>query len=180
MYKTAQVSGFTLVELLVTVSLIAIVTGAVIPNFNSYIRNQNLIQAKEIFKSDLRSVQNKALTGAYSNNTVLVGGVPTQVKYWGVYLRANSGTYTSFITPSATLATCNAAVAGTLTAENIPSTSTLQSSIQFQQNGNSCCLFFSYQNGDITNTCTSSTTLNVGYSTTEMSAVTYNSMGLIY
>jgi len=67
--------GFSFVELLVVVSLITLISGAVLPGFNSYIKSQNLKQAAEQVASDLRTVQNKALGGVLSSDPSVV--------YWG-------------------------------------------------------------------------------------------------
>lgn len=67
--------GFTLIELLVVISIIAIITGAIVPNFNTYIKNQNLRQSGDQIKTDLRSIQNRALTGV---------GYDIYKGYWGV------------------------------------------------------------------------------------------------
>lgn len=45
------------------VSIIAIIGGGIIPSFSQYLNDQNLKQAQEQLKSDLRTIQNKALTG---------------------------------------------------------------------------------------------------------------------
>ena len=55
--------GFTLIELLIVVTIMAVLTGALIPSFSKYIDNQNVRQALEQVKDDLRNTQNNALTG---------------------------------------------------------------------------------------------------------------------
>ena len=84
--------GFSFVELLIVVSLITLISGAVLPGFNSYIRTQNLKQAAEQIAGDLRTVQNKALSGVLSSEP--------SVAYWGA--SSSSGSYAlSFNTFSA-------------------------------------------------------------------------------
>ena len=48
--------GFTLVELLIAVSIITILSAFLIPGFTNYIDSQNIVQAQEVFKSDLRTI----------------------------------------------------------------------------------------------------------------------------
>ena len=78
--------GFSFIELLIVVSLITLISGAALPGFNSYIKNQNLKQSAEQVSSDLRTVQNKALGGVLSSSE-------PRVAYWG----ASSSAESSFI-----------------------------------------------------------------------------------
>jgi len=74
--------GFTFVELLIVVSLITLIVGASLPRFNSYIKTQNLKQAAEQIASDLRTAQNKALSGVLSSEP--------PVAYWGAFPSSGS------------------------------------------------------------------------------------------
>jgi len=58
-----QVSGFTLIELMVVVSLIAIMFSIGLASYNTFNRNQILQQAAEETRSNLRLAQNYALVG---------------------------------------------------------------------------------------------------------------------
>jgi len=86
--------AFTLIELLIVISLITAITGATIPSFVGYIKSQNVKQAREQVKSDLRSLQNNALT-----NSVPLGVTPTTPIFWGVRFLASSADYYYFATP---------------------------------------------------------------------------------
>lgn len=55
--------GFTLIELMVAVSVGLVVTGMVIVNYNSYNTTQVLRQAALTLKNDIRFVETKAATG---------------------------------------------------------------------------------------------------------------------
>ena len=90
--------AFTLIELMIVVTIITIVSGASIPAFSKYIRNQNLKQAREQLKSDFRNIQNKALTGALSDQQI--GSPPQKMEFWGISFTANSPNYTFFISPT--------------------------------------------------------------------------------
>lgn len=56
-------SAFTLIELLVAVAIIALLTMISIPAFSGFARRQTLYQATKDLKTDLRSAQNKAVSG---------------------------------------------------------------------------------------------------------------------
>lgn len=56
-------AGFTLIEILVAVSLIVILTSVSLPSFNTFTKRQRLIQAAKDLKSHLRGAQSKALAG---------------------------------------------------------------------------------------------------------------------
>jgi prepilin-type N-terminal cleavage/methylation domain-containing protein len=127
---SAQSSAFTLIELLVVVSLITIMTGALIPSFTGYLDDQNLKQAQEAVKNDLRSVQNKALAGSLTDNP--------NVKYWGIRFNSDSGTYTY-------LTSVNAACDSP---DNHSSSEALPGSIVVR-NAGTTCVFFSVANGDL-------------------------------
>lgn len=124
---SAQNSAFSLIELLVVVSLITIMTGTLIPSFTAYLDDQNLKQAQEAVKNDLRSAQNKAMAGSLSDNTVL---------YWGIRFNSGSGTYTYLTSIDAN---CNSP-------DNNYSSEVLPGSIVI--NGATNCVFFSVANGD--------------------------------
>jgi type II secretory pathway pseudopilin PulG len=135
-------AGFTLIELLISASIVMIIAAGIIPSFSGYIKDQNLKQAQEQLKSDLRTIQNRALTGALSDVTMGTPAVP--VLYWGVVFYApddNSGTntYKSFVSNSAS--SCP------------PSPKIDQGTYTFKNNiryfDNTVCLFFSIKNGDL-------------------------------
>lgn len=100
--------GFTLIELIVVVSIITILSGAMLPGFTKYIANQNKRQAQEQVKSDLRTVQNKALAG--------VGSIDPSVVYWGIMFDDKSAKYTFF---SSSGTTCGSGFNNETTSENL-------------------------------------------------------------
>lgn len=163
-HSKSNAKGFTLIELLMSVSLILIVTGALIPSFNAYMKSQSLKQAQEFLKSDLRSVQNKALTGAESQDTSL--------KYWGVKFSQNSANYTYHVS---TTTDC-----GALNSSTQRGTATLPGVIVVKSP--SGCVFFSMANGNALGTDgLSSEKISLGYpSGTDTKEVLFNSGGLIY
>ena len=101
MNKSARVllalQGFTLIEVLLVVSILAIMTATLIPSFDSYIKNQNLKQAQEAVKNDLRTMQNRAMTGASSGSGIT---------YWGIYFADETNSYS--LNSTSTPATCAA------------------------------------------------------------------------
>jgi len=165
--RSAQ-AGFTLIELLISVTIITIITAGIVPAFSNYIRNQSLKQAQEQLKSDLRTVQNKALTGALSDQ--MVGGV--LMKYWAIRFNTDSNIYYYFITSDNT--TCPAAP-GSL--PNNQGNGYFTSSIKVRSAGG--CLFFAVADGGISGL---GSPIVVGYSATatDERSVKFNSTGLIY
>ena len=132
--------GFTLIELLIVISLIIIITGAVIPSFNTYINNQNVKQSQEALKDDMRTIQNKALNGELAQTEL--GG--NKVKYWGIEFVQGSPTYTYFI--SVDTSTCGGGVTrqDQRVSDALPGESVIRN-----PDG---CVFFSFSNGDIVST----------------------------
>jgi prepilin-type N-terminal cleavage/methylation domain-containing protein len=165
--------GFTLVEMLITVSIIVITTAATIPSFTSYMRNQTVQQATELLKSDIRSVQNKAQTGALSD-TQISG---TTITHWGVRFAPNSSVYEYFIS---TNTTCPS---GAIAASQLQGTGSLNSSMSIKGIGAYTCLFFSVANGDAIGGF-SANRIIVGYNgstaTGDCRNLYYTSPGLIY
>jgi len=146
MKPALSLKGFTLIELLIVISLIIIITGAVVPSFNTYIDNQNVKQAQEAVKDDLRTVQNKALNGEQAQ-TELPNPGDTKVAYWGVEFVQDSPTYTYFISVDAT--TCG----GGVTRSDQRVSNPLPGGSVIRSPGG--CVFFSYSNGDIISTLNS-------------------------
>lgn len=127
--------GFTLVEILLVVSIIAILSGFLIPGFSNYIENQNIRQGQELFKSDLRTVQNKALTG--------VGSTSTSINYWGLKITDAAATnYYFFSSDEASSTACdNVNISTADRSESLPGGVAVL-------NAANSCVFFSLENGD--------------------------------
>ncbi|MFC1756147.1 prepilin-type N-terminal cleavage/methylation domain-containing protein [Patescibacteria group bacterium] len=134
--------GFTLIELLIVISLIIVITGAVIPSFNTYIDNQNVKQAQEAVKDDMRTIQNKALNGELAQ-TELDGN---KVKYWGIEFVQDSPTYIYFISVDTTICGEADTVQRQRTSSPLPGESVIRNP--------SGCVFFSFSNGDVDSTLT--------------------------
>jgi len=89
----AQTSpGFTLVELIVAVSILTIISAASIPNFSTFIKSQNLVQAQESVKNGIRDAQNRAITGEDSTSVLCDGGTAV-CTHWVVKLIKGGSTY---------------------------------------------------------------------------------------
>ncbi|OGC38519.1 hypothetical protein A3K42_00825 [candidate division WWE3 bacterium RBG_13_37_7] len=133
--------AFTLIELLISVSVIMILTGISIPSFTSYIRDQELKQALEQIKSDLRTIQNNALAGAGASETI-GGDTP---EYWGVAFINDSGKdyYRYFI--SLNNSGCNINDGANVAVKGNPVYLTENVSLI---NSGSTCVYFDFENGD--------------------------------
>lgn len=160
--------GFTLIELLVSMSIIAIISGGIVPTFTSYVKNQNLKQAQEQLKSDLRTVQNRALTGALSNYTFDNGSL---AQYWGVSFPSGSGSSMTVFISNSDSGGCP------------PDPSVQQSRINLSSNvlyyGDGGCMFFSIKNGDVSGSLDSPINLKLN-PTDESLDVNFESSGLIW
>jgi prepilin-type N-terminal cleavage/methylation domain-containing protein len=168
--KTTPLAGFTLLELMIVVTIIGIISAGVIPAFSGYIKNQNLKQAQEQLKSDMRTIQNKALSGALSDQ--LLSGL--YVKYWGMKFINGTNSYDYFVSTTTTCPTPPYA-AGVYQGKG-----SFESSLTIQNTSN--CVFFDMSNGDISSPLISSNTgtASVGYSATDLKRVFFNVSGLIY
>jgi len=80
-------SGFTLIELIVSVSIIAMVTGIFLANYSSANRRSDLIMTSQKLVSDIRMAQNYALGltryGLSGSTNVPLGG-------WGIHFDLQS------------------------------------------------------------------------------------------
>lgn len=79
-----SIKAFTLVELMISISIIAILTIAAIPTFSGFSRSQVLAQAFKSLKSDLRVAQSRSLSGAT---------VSGNAKAWGIHFDNGASQY---------------------------------------------------------------------------------------
>ena len=80
-------SGFTLIELLIAITIVALLTAVTVPAFLRFSVRQELSQGVAGVKTDLRTVQNRAISGIDRE----VGGV--DYYWWGIEFAAESGDY---------------------------------------------------------------------------------------
>lgn len=166
MLRPAQDQGFTLIELLLVVSLIAVLSSFLIPGFSNYIDTQNIRQSQELLKSDLRTVQNKALTGVSAS----VAGV----SYWGLKITSqDAANYSYFKSPTADAAACDSATLEE-TSDSLPGDVVVREA-------SGACIFFSLRNGDATVVnLGGSDTISIGYVGEDLCyGVQVNSAGMI-
>jgi len=129
--------AFTLFELLIVITMIVILSGAILPAFSNYINNQNVRQAAEQVKSDLRNAQNKALTGGASDD--LING--EKPLYWFVKFTVDTNTYRFYTSVLNTSGVCTN-----------PTGNSIDQGLSGQLPGNtkigsSTCVFFSFADG---------------------------------
>lgn len=160
--------GFTLIELLVTMSIIAIIAGGIIPSFSTYVRDQNIKQAQEQLKGELRTIQNKALTGSMSDEVIASS---SYASYWGVYMVSGSNAMSYFIST------------GTSCPPNVSSSEnqgsfTLPNKTKYM--GNTGCMFFSIKNGDISGNISSPIQIKFSAEDSSVREINFNPTGLIY
>lgn len=84
-----QLLAFTLLEMMVSLSVVVLVTSLFIANFNSANKRTDLLMAAQTMVSDLHAAQNNTLGLLKYNNIMPAGG-------WGVNFRAGASTYTLF------------------------------------------------------------------------------------
>ena len=61
MQRTKKNHGFTLIELMVTIAVIAIIAMMAAPSFNSLIMNQNLKKSTDSLTQEIRAARSKAI-----------------------------------------------------------------------------------------------------------------------
>lgn len=131
--KSSVQQGFTLIELLLVVALIAILSSFLLPGFTNYIDSQNLNQGVEQIKSDLRSAQNKAISGVDASNP--------DTNYWGLKFTEGASVYEEF--KSTGNSNC-ADITGTGKSESLLG-GVVITGVDVTNGG---CVFFSLRNGD--------------------------------
>jgi prepilin-type N-terminal cleavage/methylation domain-containing protein len=83
-----KISGFTLIEMIVSISIIGLVTAVFLANYNAGERKTELINSANGLVSDLRHARSNFLDG------VPYGGATTSP--WGIYLDKASSSYLVF------------------------------------------------------------------------------------
>jgi prepilin-type N-terminal cleavage/methylation domain-containing protein len=180
--KSAQSTrrGFTLVEVFVVVGVLSIMTVAITPSFTSYLRAQKMKQLQENIKSELRSLQNKALTGV---------GNAAGVRYWGIRFSSNTHGYSSYqLFPEYSDSPSNAECAtigasGESTQEyqrdGTYITTTSLEGVEFSGEQEYGCLFFDMANGDILPVLMQWELVQITNGR-EVSYICFNEAGMIY
>ena len=90
-----QKRGFTLIELMIVVLVIAVLAGIALSGYNNQVRKSRRTEAKQIL-SDLSLKQEKYRSNnATYGTTIQIGGVAT-AKYYTVTMVASSNTGTNY------------------------------------------------------------------------------------
>src|SRR5438552_16993434 len=80
-------AGFTLIEVLVSIGIIGVLLGLTIPSYTAFKTNQELTQAAQTLKSNLRFAQSQALAGVKPSDCT----TDTTMTLVGWYLHLGSG-----------------------------------------------------------------------------------------
>lgn len=83
-HKQKKNKGFTLVELLLAIGILAGLTAVTVPGFATYSKNQRRKQALTQIMGDISLARNNATSSKSSNSGAL---------YWGIRFKSNSNTY---------------------------------------------------------------------------------------
>lgn len=167
--STRKNSGFTLLELMIVVAIVAAVTGFTVPNFSNYVEQQNLRQSQDQIKSDLMTTQLQAL-----NSVKESVADPT---YWGVFFEAGETKYAYLVTNVAAgeLANLCSTTLGSAAWTNADKSESLPADIEIK---NDVCVFYSFENGNATTVL--GTSVVFGYpSETTCFSVSVNEAGAI-
>jgi prepilin-type N-terminal cleavage/methylation domain-containing protein len=80
MSRIGSTQGFTIVEMMVTVTLVAIVAGIAVPNFAQFIRNSQLQAKAEELKSFLLLARNEAISNRAQVRLVFNANTPWEIQ----------------------------------------------------------------------------------------------------
>ncbi len=88
-FKVSLVNaGFTLVELIISLSIIIVIVSLVVINYNAGFSETNLTNTQNSLYQNIKLIQSYALSYRSYDSTL--------PKYWGMYLKASSSTSTVF------------------------------------------------------------------------------------
>ncbi len=90
-FQISNFSAFTLVELMISISIIAILTVAAIPSFSGFSKSQAMAQGFKSLESDLRIAQSRSLSGATAP-----AGATVAPKAWGINFTDGASSYIIF------------------------------------------------------------------------------------
>ncbi|MCB9823721.1 type II secretion system protein [Candidatus Nomurabacteria bacterium] len=162
---TAQ-SGFTLIEMMMVIAIMAILSGFLLPGLGKYLDSQSLFQAQDQVKGDLRSIQTRALTGAGFNGTY---------KYWGVMFVNDQNKYEYFLSASNNDTTCTNADFDTQgTSQRLPGNMKI---VKTDSGAASNCYYFAFDSGNA-NFASGAGNIYIGNGTSCVK-ITINSAGFI-
>ena len=72
---TAKQSGFTIIELMITVAIMGVILAFAVPNINDFFDKKRLIKTAEAIYGELQYARTEALTAASNFNIATSGGV---------------------------------------------------------------------------------------------------------
>ena len=90
--KVRLSKAFTLIEILIVISIIALVTGLTIPGFGNFVKRKNFEKAVNQLVADIQSAQSKSQSGSLI--TAGAGSLTTNQNtngYWGINVTCGAG-----------------------------------------------------------------------------------------
>ncbi len=135
--------GFTLLEVIIAMSIISIVMSASLSSFSNRSKELNLQEAYNAAKDSLRTAQNKAQAEVGSPGA----GADQKYKYAGVRFVKDSGEYISFRSSDLSDSVCGTLDA-TKTVQDSVSTLPYSMVAKMDSTETPTCIFFEYPTGN--------------------------------
>ncbi len=117
--KNVHAFGFSLIEIIVVVGIMASVTGFILVSYNNFNTNQKLKQAAKTLRSDLRFVQTRAYSGLKPSGVVCTNIVGYQLSF-----TATTYSYQAVCFPAVAVTPTTIQLPDQITFSPIPSTFT--------------------------------------------------------
>jgi prepilin-type N-terminal cleavage/methylation domain-containing protein len=103
---TARQSGFSLIELMITIAIMGVVLAFAVPNINDFFDKKRVIKLAEAIYSDLQYARTEAISAASNYEVSQAGGITvkfnrTDDTTWAIGTSVKPGCNTALIDPTA-------------------------------------------------------------------------------